>query len=60
MTRPAQTEELGRLVPMVSRQILSVLTGRLVTPLLRSVESLRKVATPAEEGERLALGEESI
>ncbi|KAG9079482.1 hypothetical protein FRC06_007697 [Ceratobasidium sp. 370] len=58
-TRTDRTDGTSNPVSTISGQILSVLTGRLATPLFRSVESLRKVGAAVEEREHLALGDES-
>ncbi|KAG8711831.1 hypothetical protein FRC08_015377 [Ceratobasidium sp. 394] len=57
--RTAQTDEATSPVSTISGQIVSVLTSRLATPLLRSVGSLRRVGASVEEREQLALGDES-
>ncbi|KAG9085613.1 hypothetical protein FS749_004285 [Ceratobasidium sp. UAMH 11750] len=57
--RTAQTDEAVSPVSTISGQIFSVLTGRLATPLLRSIDSLRRAGASVEEREQLALGDES-
>ncbi|KAG8703273.1 hypothetical protein FRC12_002957 [Ceratobasidium sp. 428] len=58
-TRTARTDaEPGSPISTVSGQIMAVLTGRLTTPLLKSVESLRRVA--AGSGDEDARSEESV
>ncbi|KAG8711768.1 hypothetical protein FRC08_015477 [Ceratobasidium sp. 394] len=57
--RTAQTDEATSPVSTISGQIFSVLTGRLATPLLRSMGSLRRVGASVEEREQLVLGDES-
>ncbi|KAG9075805.1 hypothetical protein FRC06_009879, partial [Ceratobasidium sp. 370] len=58
-SRSRSLDEASRPVSTISGQILSVLTGRLATPLFRSVELLRKVGAAVEEWVRLAQGDES-